>query len=145
MSLILGTLSKLRVLSVRNNEIKSLPGSLSLCLGLEELYLSSNKIVESPAKLGSLVKLTKLDVTDNPFLVRLPKEVQSDPLPYFRNLQLSGEAKKRYRMKLMFVGNGDVGKTSLLRSLKQKKKNAARTFLEGAIGYVRGLISYLKT
>eukprot|EP00029_Vermamoeba_vermiformis_P006458 TRINITY_DN2538_c0_g2_i1.p1 TRINITY_DN2538_c0_g2~~TRINITY_DN2538_c0_g2_i1.p1 ORF type:complete len:1060 (+),score=232.58 TRINITY_DN2538_c0_g2_i1:295-3474(+) len=132
----IGTLAKLRVLSVRNNEIKTLPGSLSLCLGLEELYVSSNKIVESPVRLGSLVKLTKLDVADNPFLVRLPKEVQSDPLPYFRNLQLSGEAKKRYRMKLMFVGNGDVGKTSLLRSLKQKKKNAARSFLEGAIGVV---------
>jgi Leucine-rich repeat (LRR) protein len=124
----LGSLQKLKVLSLRNNELKALPSTISLLLCLEELYLDNNRLTEPPLSLGSLVKLHKFEATNNPFLNRLPRDMKVDIITYLRNLQRSGTAKKKYRMKLMFVGNGSVGKTSLLKALMSKKKPQKGTF-----------------
>lgn len=118
----IGSLQKLQILSLRNNELRTLPSTMSLLLCLEELYIDNNRIAEPPLPLGSLVKLRKLEATNNPFLSHLPRDMKVDIVTYLRNLQRSGVAKKKYRMKLMFVGNGSVGKTSLLKALMSKKK-----------------------
>ncbi len=69
-----------------------------------------------------------LKATDNP-LKSIPKEVivNDQLIPYLRNLHKG--SKLCYRMKLMFVGGGNVGKTTLLKTLKRIKQGKTINFI----------------
>lgn len=105
--------------------------------------MAANRLTELPKSLGGLMKLKVLKCGKNPWKkdMVVPKNVLSKgdeaTLAYLRNLFTSGEAYMN-RMKcvlladvtglfihscnrLMFVGNGNVGKTSLLASFKKQK------------------------
>ncbi|XP_055882524.1 leucine-rich repeat serine/threonine-protein kinase 2-like isoform X3 [Biomphalaria glabrata] len=113
---------------------------------LEKLQLAHNKISELPKEIGQLTSLQSLDLSYNKLLTTLPDELGKctrlwempldglsldlddgllrgrvkDLVIYLHN-RLK-KAQRYFRMKLMVVGYGGRGKTSLLQALKRKIK-----------------------
>lgn len=109
--------SKLRNLYLSNNKIVSIPESIDQLSNLNALTLDNNEIKELPASLGKLEKLRELKLEQNPFSPALQSAVDHgiDELKaYLRSLEA---AQPLYECKLILVGEGDVGKTTLLKAL----------------------------
>ncbi|XP_059152219.1 leucine-rich repeat serine/threonine-protein kinase 2-like [Physella acuta] len=138
----------LKDLLLSHNQIDKLNLDGSRMWGkLEKLNLSHNKIAELPKEIGHLVALQSLDLSYNKFLSSLPDELGrcskiwempmdglsldlddgltrgrvKDLILYLHN-RLK-KAQRYYRMKLMVVGYGGRGKSSLLQALKKKVKS----------------------
>jgi len=124
---LLGQLISLHTLRLSNNQLTSVPDSLGQLSNLRELYLSNNQLTSVPVSLGRLTRLVKLDLESNDGLISPPAEVVKQGtkaiLEYLK-AQFK-EKKKQWVSKLLFVGEGGVGKTSLLRGLRGEK------FIEG--------------
>ena len=128
----LGQLGSLRELSLSNNQLSKVPGSLGQLGFLQGLYLHGNQLSEVPEALGQLRSLQLLYLHDNEKL-QIPPEIlgaswkgvgiegtetanPQDILNYYfsstnRNSHSLNEAK------LILVGFGAVGKTSLVNRL----------------------------
>jgi len=128
----IGFLTQLRILDLSHNRLTSVPSTIALCKRLTELCLCDNELTSIPSLFGSLPRLKTFSVEKNPFLDRshkasstcgIPREVlkggSSAVLAYYRNMVFNGQT-KCHRMRLVFVGNGNVGKTSLVCCLKKK-------------------------
>ncbi|GFO07401.1 leucine-rich repeat serine/threonine-protein kinase 2, partial [Plakobranchus ocellatus] len=128
----------------RNNIPKINLDAAKLWSKLEKLHLSHNKIAELPREIGQLTSIQSLDLSHNKPLSTLPDELGrccrlwelpldglsldlddallrgrvKDLIIYLHN-RLK-RARQYYRMKLMVVGYGGRGKTSLLQALKKK-------------------------
>lgn len=132
----------------RSNKLDSLPSSLGSLSALRALYVSSVGLRSIPAELGALARLELLDLTRN-LLTVLPGEIGSrisdgllvklegnplrDPLPEFVRrgssalgsyLSSLDDAEEQYEAKVLLVGEGSVGKTSLARRLTSEPFNA---------------------
>jgi serine/threonine protein kinase/GTPase SAR1 family protein len=122
-------LQRLRVLDVSHNKLVALPDSLQLCKTLERLLANHNKLSTVPSYLLALEHLVEVKVDHNP-IKSMPKEVYQRGdmhLLAFLRQALDG-TKQTYRTRLMLVGQGDVGKTSLLGALvHQAAKRSRRT------------------
>jgi len=123
----IGSLANLQKLRVISNKLNYLPSSLGLLLNLQELDVTDNQLESVPLSLGVLPKLTVLKCDKNRFdpQVFIPKKEldkgDQHILEYLRSLYKEGKAELN-RVKLMFVGNGNVGKTTLLSSFKKVEK-----------------------
>jgi len=138
----LGQLRQLQLLNVSFNKISSLPESFGQLNKLQRLYLSGNKISSLPEMLGQLRQLQKLFLNNN-LLSSLPEAIgQLNKLQqlYLDNNPLNSELAAAYAQgteivlqylrsradsqvvlneaKLIIVGEGEVGKTSLLAALR---------------------------
>jgi internalin A len=137
----LGNLTDLQAINLSGNRLTVLPDSLGNLASLNSLNLSDNELVDLPESLGNLAVLTTLDLRANQ-LHSLPRQMAGlltegllpalernpldDPLPelirrgtdalatYLRNIE---DAVAQYEAKLLFVGAGNVGKTSLVAAL----------------------------
>nr|WP_225980861.1 COR domain-containing protein [Micromonospora sp. B006] len=135
-------LRNLEQLDLRNNRLTEIPADICKLANLRRLYLSNNLITELPPELGQLTKLDKLELDGNQ-IRELPREMVqllgrsislsvsrnplADPLPdlltrgldalaaYLRSLE---DAVPHYEAKVLIVGEGAVGKSSLLASLR---------------------------
>ncbi|XP_067667740.1 uncharacterized protein [Haliotis asinina] len=112
-------LEKLEYLSLQYQGIVSIPEDISRLKNLKVLNLSHNPYLLSiPAQTGSL-PLKRLELEECPMLKTPPKEIRakgfSATCAYLRRL-LSGSVECR-RTKLMMVGLGGAGKTSLVKAL----------------------------
>lgn len=115
----IGQLNSLLSLSLRNNLLKILPQEIGLLSNLEKLYLSDNQLTTVPTGLRQLKKLKIFQWFNNP--LSLPPEfimvslrsdfVQTAIDAYFQVSRPLREAK------LLLVGEGSVGKTSLVERL----------------------------
>jgi internalin A len=122
----LSQLHSLQQLNLSSNQISAIPDSLAQLQSLQQLVLSNNKITAIPESLEGLPQLGKLDLRRNPLPVSPeilgPPELHKDPGPveeifnYLRLLR-SGEVKPLNEAKLLLVGQGSVGKTSLIKQL----------------------------
>ena len=138
----LGNLTALTELYLYGNQLESVPESLGNLTALTELYLSGNRLASVPEWLGNLTALTALDLRGNQ-LTALPAWLAdlldgglelglegnplADPLPelaergapelatYLRSLH---DAEPQFEAKLLVVGEGNVGKTSLINALR---------------------------
>ena len=144
----IGNLKNLRRLLVNDNSIKELPLVISKLTQLEELwcngcglttipdlfsklinikklYFRDNQITDLPPSLTQLEHLEELDLDDNPLNPALQSAYKSG-LPalkaYLRSLETN--AAPLYEAKLVLVGEGNVGKTTLLKALKGRKEEA---------------------
>jgi internalin A len=131
----LAKLTNLTQLHLSGNQITEIPEALAKLTNLTQLYLSRNQITEIPEALESLPKLEKLDLRANPLPIS-PEILESsndvgsveDIFNYLRLLR-SGEVRPLNEAKLLLVGQGSVGKTSLIKRLIHNKydKNQPQT------------------
>jgi len=115
---ILCSLTELKQVDLSHNHISELPDGVREMTGLQTLILHHNKFTSVPNVLLALPLFRELDITKNR-IKGIPKEILNQkgkaPLLYLHQLQLGSQT--TFRMKLMLVGAGNVGKTSLLKSI----------------------------
>lgn len=126
-----GSLKNLRTLFIQNNQLTELPNWISKLSHLEDLWVGGNQLQVLPRSLHKLRELIVLDIERNPGL-RLPAEIEALQNPreildyYFRIV--GGDAQPLNEFKLILVGRGGVGKTTLVhRLLTDKYKEFKRT------------------
>eukprot|EP00007_Cunea_sp_BSH-02190019_P005553 CAMPEP_0174232408 /NCGR_PEP_ID=MMETSP0417-20130205/2700_1 /TAXON_ID=242541 /ORGANISM="Mayorella sp, Strain BSH-02190019" /LENGTH=2427 /DNA_ID=CAMNT_0015310457 /DNA_START=88 /DNA_END=7371 /DNA_ORIENTATION=+ len=127
----IANLVNLHELNVSNNQLASLSSGLGNLVNLRSLSLQKNNLKHLPSNFGFLQKLTRIKLDDNPWKTP-PREVVSGGLEsvmQFMKDLLAG-ADPCFRMKLMIVGQENVGKTSLLRCLTRKKNAKGKLDLE---------------
>lgn len=139
---------KLSRISLVGNGMSKVPSAVWTVRSLKELYLGRNNLTMLPLELGQLTRLQTLDVSANQ-IHALPREMSKlkmlrrldldhnpldDPLPallssgiadLFAYLRSLGDAEPQYEAKLLLVGEGEVGKSSLITALENGD------FLEG--------------
>lgn len=138
----IGNLTALAALDLQNNGLTVLPNAIAGLTSLTEFNLRNNKLEAIPDTIGNLTALTTLDLWSNQLVV-LPMELGdmladglhlllnqnplADPLPQLVErgaqslatyLQSLDDAKPQYEAKVLFVGEGSVGKSSLLAALR---------------------------
>ncbi|MHC0061336.1 leucine-rich repeat domain-containing protein [Nostoc sp. UIC 10890] len=128
-------LINLTELVLSSNQITQIPEAIAKLINLTELVLSSNQITQIPEAIESLPKLEKLDLRGNPLpispeILGSSDDVGSveDIFNYLRLLR-SGEVRPLNEAKLLLIGQGSVGKTSLIERLIRNKydKNQSQT------------------
>lgn len=141
----LGQLSALQRLDLSNNQLTSLPESLGGLTTLRELNVSYNRLTSLPKSLGELTKLTGLFLHENKGLSVIPSEIlgptwresirgarpakPKEILSYYLRLREGARALNEAR--LILVGGGRVGKTSLVKKIKTGEFNPNEPETEG--------------
>ncbi len=112
--------TQLSYLDIRKNQISNLPEWLSKLKQLELLDVRDNVITQLPPTIANLPNLQYLYLNENP-LDSPPPEIANRGLTairnYFKELDKSNEKDYLYEIKLLLVGEGRVGKTSLSKAL----------------------------
>jgi GTPase SAR1 family protein len=123
----IGQLTQLRELKLSHNELRALPAFLCQITALRSLDLNNafrvdnQFIADLPHTLAKLEHLKELDLDDNPLNPALQSAYDAglkELMAYLRSLE---EAEPLYEAKLLLVGEGGVGKTTLLKALRGRK------------------------
>jgi internalin A len=139
-----GQLANLRILYLGDNQIATIPDTVGQLTKLQTLYLESNQITAIPEALAQLPKLTALYLHENPGL-GIPEEILG---PRHNDVEYGDERPKAPReilnysksladaqplneAKLIMVGQGAVGKTSLVQALTTGEFNPHEKTTEG--------------
>ncbi|KAM3110764.1 leucine-rich repeat domain-containing protein [Phormidesmis sp. 146-33] len=112
----LGQLSNLTKLYLSHNQLSAVPKELGQLSNLTRLILSDNQLSAVPKELGQLSNLTELYLDDNPLTFPPPEVVEQGTaaiLAYLRE-----DLTEQWISKLLVVGQGQIGKTELLRGLQ---------------------------
>lgn len=155
----LGALANLTYLDISHNEVEHLPSSIGKLTKLQRLEMSHNRLTRIPSEIGQLKKLMTLNMAHNSLTVlpaelgrlngldsnRFYMDIEENPLlspppaittqgtaaiaSYLRG-QLEN-SKKQWISKLLLVGEGGVGKTSLLRALLKEPFNLNESTTHG--------------
>ncbi|WP_420632272.1 COR domain-containing protein [Candidatus Leptofilum sp.] len=140
----IGNISKLRELDIGNNQIEDIPTSIERLTNLTKFFLNNNKLTKLPNSISKLVNLQQLDLRNNNiteitpeirmlfnlqalFLegnseLRIPPEIlkyahQPDLIFRYYFQSLGEESLPLREAKMILVGDGRVGKTSIVRRL----------------------------
>ncbi len=113
-------LTSLTTLNLWGNQLTTLPPEIAELTSLTTLNLWGNQLTTFPPEIAELTSLTELDLRDNP--LPIPPEISSkkdEPatiINYYLQ-QETGEKKPPNEAKMLLVGQGSVGKTSLVKRL----------------------------
>ena len=138
----IGKLTNLQILTLDRNQLTALPPEISQLTNLRELWLDSNGLATLPPEIGRLTSLQTLALKSNQLTV-LPRqladlltgglilELDDNPIQepirellergtgalasYLSSLE---DAIPQYEAKVLLVGEGNVGKTSLIAALR---------------------------
>ncbi len=152
-------LTNLSSLDLDNNQLSVLPPEVCGLSNLTRLYLSDNQLSVLPPEVGQLANLTSLDLRSNQLIVLPPEVVQLTkleylflvgnklPIPpeilnyshnpskilnyYFEHIKTEAPKRALNEAKVLFVGQGDVGKTSLIKMLLTGKYDKNENKTEG--------------
>jgi internalin A len=142
----IGRLAALTTLVLRGNQLSTLPPEISRLTALTTLDIGNNQFTTLPPEISRLTALTTLYLHDNPDLA-LPVEVlgptleqvihqRVKPKPpseilasYFRLAAGAGEVLGE--CKLLVVGRGQAGKTSLIKRLSGRPYDPGETETHG--------------
>ncbi len=115
-----GALSRLLVVILHYNLIINLPAEIGALRRLRKLDLHNNQLIALPSRINDLENLEVLDVSHNP--LPIPPEIAAwarEPsalISYYVDHQ-KGPKRAINEAKIILVGQGNVGKTSLARRL----------------------------
>lgn len=130
----IGSLPQLKELYLHQNKIVQIPNAIGQLAQLRILYLNQNELDDLPEQLRTLESLEQLFLHDNPKL-ELPTEVlgstwqewkkerKHPAVPkdllnyYFSREQDPDGGKALNEVKLLLVGRGEAGKTSLVQTM----------------------------
>jgi internalin A len=116
----IGKLDRLTSLVLSNNQLTEIPSEIGNLTNLISLVLSENRLAELPPEIGNLTNLTNFDIRNNP-LSSLPPEIQGkgkNALLSFYRQQLEQNTDYLYEAKLLIVGEGGAGKTTLSKKIQ---------------------------
>jgi internalin A len=116
-------LINLTSLDLRVNRLTALPESIGQLANLTSLHLSHNQLDDLPESIGQLTNLESLTVGENSLTQIPPEVVQNGGLAvrdYYRQ-RLEEKTDYIYEAKLLVIGEGGAGKTSLARKLIDSK------------------------
>ncbi len=125
-------LSSLTRLSLNNNQLSSLPPEICQLSSLTTLYLNNNQLSSLPPEICQLSSLTWLFLYNNPLTSPPPEIVEQGTQAIFTYLRERLEGSQRqWVSKLLVVGEGGVGKTSLLRALRGEEFDTQESTTHG--------------
>jgi small GTP-binding protein len=111
-------LKNLTTLYLSNNQLKTLPAEIVELKNLTTLNLSRNQLTSLPAEIVELKNLTTLNLSRNP-LESPPLDIANKGIEairsYFKSLE--GEKQPLNEVKVLLVGDGGAGKTSLVKQV----------------------------
>ena len=114
----LGNLTALTSLDLQGNQLTVVPDSLGNLTALTSLDLQGNQLTVVPDSLGNLTALTHIGLSANPLRSPLLEIAEDGTLAVKAYLSLlTQNAAELWVSKLLVVGEGAVGKTSLVKSL----------------------------
>jgi internalin A len=115
-------LSNLTTLDLSFNQLSELPAEITQLSNLTTLDLRNNQLSELPAEITQLSNLTTLLLEENP-LKSPPPEIAGKGVEaifeYFKSLE--AEKQPLNEVKVLLVGDGGAGKTSLVKRLLGEK------------------------
>ncbi len=115
----IGNLTHLRLLDIEENQLTALPEQLSNLKQLQELRLINNHLTDLPASLNQYKYLAELDVQNNPLNPELSVAYEQGIEAVRAYLRAKAAAQITLNeAKLILVGEGEVGKSSLLGALR---------------------------
>ena len=115
----LGQLANLRIFSMMNNQLTSVPPELGHLAKLEYLSLFRNRLTGVPRSFAGLVNLLELALGSNPLRTPPPEIAEQGAAAVRAYLaRLDDTSVVRREAKLLLVGEGGTGKSSLLRALR---------------------------
>jgi len=113
-------LKSLTLLYLRGNQLTTLPREIGELTRLTLLDLRGNQLTALPPEIAELKSLTLLDLRENPLPIPLEILAKIDEPATIINYYLqheAGEKKPLNEAKMLLVGQGSVGKTSLVKRL----------------------------
>ncbi|WP_138500060.1 COR domain-containing protein [Nostoc sp. PA-18-2419] len=116
-------LINLQTLHLGSNQLSSLLGEIGQLTNLQSLNLSNNQLSSLPVEIGQLTNLSKLELSKNP-LESPPPEILRKGLERILNFfrqQLEQQTDRLYEAKLLIVGEGGAGKTTLAKKIQDQK------------------------
>jgi internalin A len=115
----IGNLHRLSQLSLRQNNMTALPESVGNLSGLRLLDLRDNQFATVPRSLADLVaRHIDVRLDGNPLRDPLPEIIGRGPDALATYLRSLDHEVALYEAKLLLVGEGNVGKTSLVAALR---------------------------
>jgi internalin A len=130
----IGNLTKLETLDLSTNMLKTVPPEIGFLKNLTELDLSENLIAVLPPQFAQLSKLMHLNLTNN--LFQIPPEIiekTKEPQAILNYYFSIAEQKERTinEIKFLTVGQGSVGKTSIIKRILYGTFDQNQTKTEG--------------
>ena len=128
-------LTQLTSLNLSSNQLTSLPPEITQLTQLTELDLSSNQLTSLPPEITQLTQFTELNLKNN--RLPIPPEILDnannppDILQYY--FEIAADAQALNEAKLVLVGEGAVGKTSLVNRLVYDTFNPDEAKTEGIL------------
>jgi hypothetical protein len=116
------------------------PSAIAQLTNLQTLNLSSNQLTEVPSAIAQLTNLQELSVSGNENLRLAPEIIEGGTKAILAYLSHVKDAPKEWVSKMLVVGEGAVGKTSLLKALR------GESFVKGLVtthGIETGALSIL--
>jgi len=114
-------LQNLRYLNLKSNQLSTLPLEIAQLQNLKYLYLNSNQLSALPPEIAQPQRLYHLELKDNP-LKTPPYEIAMEGIEAIRDyFNALGESPQSVNeLKVVLVGEGASGKTSLVKRLFQE-------------------------
>lgn len=115
----IGRLTKLEVLELSSNWLETLPAEIGQLISLQKLELERNQLTTLPGELADLLSNgLMVHLERNPLKEPLAELVKRGTDPLVTYLRSLSDSVAQYEGKLLLVGEGNVGKSSLVDALR---------------------------